>query len=175
MFFVKCAYRHYNRSVNIIITKSAEETQEVARLFARAVADELAPREKTVIIALDGALGAGKTTFAQGFAEGLGVKERVKSPTFVLLRKYDLHKHKLKAKSQKSKVKGYQYFYHADCYRLNDEKDIDAIGLREIMADPENIVLIEWARRIAKALPKKNIIRVTFKYINERTRKISFN
>lgn len=144
------------------MTKSEEETKSVAKLFAAAIA-EGAPAKGAVVIALDGALGAGKTTFAQGFAEGLGVKEKVKSPTFVLVRS-----HALKKKSR------FKAFYHADCYRLESEKDVNAIGLDEAMNNPENIVLVEWARRIKKTLPN-DTIRVTFKYINERTRKISFN
>lgn len=148
--------------MNIIVTKSAQETKSIAKLFAKALVEEVAAKG-AVVVALDGALGAGKTTFAQGFAEGLGVKEKVKSPTFVLV-----HEHELK-------VKRYKYFYHIDCYRLESEKDVSAIGLGEIMGDSENIVLIEWARRIKKALPKRNTIRVTFTYINERTRKINFN
>ncbi|MEK7493740.1 MAG: tRNA (adenosine(37)-N6)-threonylcarbamoyltransferase complex ATPase subunit type 1 TsaE [Patescibacteria group bacterium] len=154
--------------MNSITTKSAEETKSVAKLFAEALVEGVTTKG-AVVVALDGALGAGKTTFAQGFAEGLGVKEKVKSPTFVLV-----HTHALKVKSQKAKVKKYTHFYHADCYRLESEKDVNAIGLDEAMNNPENIVLVEWARRIKKALPR-DTIRVTFTYINERTRKISFN
>ena len=148
--------------MNIIVTKSAEETKIVAKLFAESIMEEVAAKG-AVVVALEGALGAGKTTFAQGFAEGLGVKEKVKSPTFVLV-----HKHALKKK------KRFKHFYHADCYRLESEKDVNAIGLDEAMQDPENIVLVEWARRIKKALPKDTIV-VKFTYINEQTRKISFN
>ncbi|OGD23377.1 tRNA (adenosine(37)-N6)-threonylcarbamoyltransferase complex ATPase subunit type 1 TsaE [Candidatus Azambacteria bacterium RBG_16_47_10] len=154
--------------MNIIVTKSAEETKIVAKLFAEMLAQEMTA-QGAVVVALDGALGAGKTTFAQGFAEGLGVKEKVKSPTFVLM-----HKHVLKGTSKKSQVKKYKYFYHADCYRLESEKDVSAIGLDEVMQDPENIVLVEWARRIKKAMPK-DTIRVKFSYINGQTRKINFN
>jgi len=148
--------------MNIIITKSAEETKIVAKLFAEALVQKMTAKG-AVVVALDGALGAGKTTFAQGFAEGLGVKEKVKSPTFVLV-----HEHALKKKAR------FKMFYHADCYRLESEKDVSAIGLDEAMRDPENIVLVEWARRIKKALPK-NTIRAKFSYINGQTRKISFN
>lgn len=154
--------------MNIIVTKSAEETKIVAKLFAESIVEEMTAKG-AVVVALEGALGAGKTTFAQGFAEGLGVKEKVKSPTFVLM-----HKHAIKGKSGKSKVKKFKYFYHADCYRLESEKDASAIGLDEAMRDPENIVLVEWARRVKKALPKDTIV-VKFTYINERTRKINFN
>lgn len=148
--------------MNIIVTKSAEETKIVAKLFAEFIVEEMTEKG-AVVVALEGALGAGKTTFAQGFAEGLGVKEKVKSPTFVLV-----HKHALKKK------KRFKYFYHADCYRLESEKDAGVIGLDEEMRDPENIVLVEWARRIKKALPKDTIV-VKFTYINEGTRKINFN
>lgn len=134
----------------------------MAKLFAEALVAEVTA-QGAVVVALEGELGAGKTTFAQGFAEGLGVKEKVKSPTFVLV-----HVHALKKKAR------FTTFYHADCYRLASEKDVNAIGLDEAMQDPKNIVLVEWARRIKKALPN-DTIRVTFTHINEQTRKISFN
>lgn len=120
------------------------------------------------IIALVGNLGAGKTTFTQGFAEGLNIKEKIQSPTFVILKEYKLHRHKISKSCFKN-------FYHIDCYRLKNEKDAKTIGLEEILKDPENLVLIEWAERVKKILPKKQLMTVKFFHINEKTRKIVFN
>ena len=85
------------------------------------------------IIALIGNLGSGKTTFAQGFARGLGIQDSVISPTFKLVSEYE----------------GTHYpLYHIDCYRLDSPEDFLNIG-GENYLNPENgITLIEWAERI---------------------------
>ena len=156
--------------MNIIVTKSAEETKKVAKLFAKDIIGEFQVGKKATIIALVGNLGAGKTTFTQGFAEGLGIKEKIQSPTFVILKEYEITSEKRKAKSEK-----FRYFYHIDCYRLKNEKDAKTIDLEEIIKNPENLVLIEWAERVKKILPKKQLLTVKFFHINEKTRKIVFN
>lgn len=148
--------------MSILITKSAEETKEVAREFARAILDEYAAGSAATVIALSGTLGAGKTTFAQGFAEGLGVEEKVKSPTFILMRE-----HKISAKC-------FQRFYHLDCYRLKKASEAAAIGLPEVLANPENLVLIEWAEKIKGALPQKKII-IKFFHVGQHSRKLSLS
>ena len=106
----------------VFITSNFKETQKLGRDFAKVL-------EKGDVLYLYGDLGSGKTTFAQGLAEGLGVKQRIISPTFVIVRSY-----KLEVIS----------FYHIDLYRINNEKDIRGLGLEEIINNPENIVAIEW-------------------------------
>lgn len=148
--------------MSIVITKSAEETKELAREFARSVVDELALGKGATVIALSGTLGGGKTTFAQGFSEGLGVKEKVKSPTFVLMQEYPLQGEK------------FARFYHLDCYRLKKAAEAKTIGLPEVLENPKNLVLIEWAEKVKTMLPKK-VITVKFFHVGENSRKISFN
>ena len=135
----------------------------MAKLFAKDIIGEFQAGERATIIALVGNLGAGKTTFTQGFAEGLGIKEKIQSPTFVILKEYKITSEKFK------------YFYHIDCYRLKNEKDAKTIDLEEIIKNPENLVLIEWAERVKKILPKKQLLTIKFFHINEETRKIVFN
>lgn len=120
-------------------SKSTEETQK----FARKLAGKF---QKTGgILALAGDLGSGKTTFAQGFAKGLGIKEKVISPTFILIRH-----HKIPS-TQK-------VFYHIDLYRLDGESDIKHAGIKEILDNIyNNVVLIEWAEKIAHLLPKSAV------------------
>jgi len=93
------------------------------------------------IFALSGELGSGKTTFVQGFAEGLGVSGRIISPTFILMRKYGVDD---------------KDFYHIDLYRLegNIKNEVINLGLADVWAKPENIVVIEWAEKIKKMVPK---------------------
>ncbi len=115
-----------------IKSKSAKETQNIAKSLAK---DFL----KGGILALSGDLGAGKTTFAQGFAQGLNITDRIISPTFLIIRQY-------KIPNQKN------WFYHIDLYRL-ENIDLKNSGLTEILEDKTNVVLIEWADKILEHLP----------------------
>jgi len=146
-----------------ILTKTAKETQKIAKILAGEILSFQNNRKKALVIALNGELGAGKTTFTQGFVAGLGVREYITSPTFVLM-----HEHKLSFKPQTSRFKK---LYHLDCYRLKNEKDLIDLDIKEIFANPENIVLIEWAEKVKKILPKETI-KINFKYINKNEREI---
>lgn len=135
------------------ISKSVEETQKIARDLAG----------KARIIALYGDLGAGKTTFVQGLVKALGITQRIISPTFIIVRTYKL------PRSLKS-----LNFYHIDLYRIENQKDIQGLGIPEILSDPLNIVVIEWAEKLGALLPK-NAVKVYLEYVNENTRKIRMN
>ena len=108
------------------------------------------------IILLHGNLGSGKTTFTQGLAKGLGIKRRIISPTFIIVRHYGLSKGN---------------FYHIDLYRTEDNLDILGLGIGEILSDKNNIVSIEWAEKLKDFLPKDRT-EIHFKYINENKREI---
>jgi tRNA threonylcarbamoyladenosine biosynthesis protein TsaE len=110
-------------------------------------------------LALEGDLGGGKTTFLKGFAKGLGIKEKILSPTFILFRKFQIPNSK------------FQNFYHIDCYRIEKEREILNLGFKEIIKDPKNIVAIEWADKIKKILPKK-ILKIKFKILGKKEREI---
>jgi len=141
-----------------VVTKSAQETQALGEK----IANQLIIKRQPLIIALTGELGSGKTTFLQGLAKGLGIKERILSPTFIMMRQYPLV-----INHQPSIIS----FYHIDLYRVEDEKDIEGLGLEEIWSDPENIIAIEWAEKIKKILPKKRID-IHFKYLKDDKREI---
>lgn len=125
---------------NEIITTNISETQEFGRKLALSVKNT---SHKPVIICLFGELGVGKTTFVQGFAKGLGVKERITSPTFVFMHRYEL--------SRKS-----SFFYHFDLYRIQSIIDAPSLGLNEIFHEGNAYIVIEWADRLDK-LPKERI------------------
>jgi tRNA threonylcarbamoyladenosine biosynthesis protein TsaE len=101
--------------------------------------------EQAKVIALVGELGAGKTTFSQGFLKALGVKRRVISPTFLIIRKYAV------------RSKKHEYAFHMDCYRLNNSIELLSLGFKDILANPQNIVLIEWPELVKKYLPKNTV------------------
>lgn len=120
-----------------VITKSAGETQKLA-------ADIAKQKEDLQVIALRGDLGAGKTTFTQGFANAIGITKRLISPTFIIMRTYEL------PDDPKSKKK---FFYHVDLYRIQSMHDVEDLGLLEVMHDPQNIVVIEWPEKLPSGLP----------------------
>ncbi len=127
-----------------IKTESAAETTGLATVFAQTL-NAQAPHP--LIVALEGDLGSGKTTFVQGLARALGVKRRLLSPTFLLMRSYPLPK----------RLCGYRKLYHLDAYRFRRAGETKTITLQNILSEPSNIVLIEWANNIKGALPKNSI------------------
>jgi len=137
-----------------VLTKSAKETKALGKKIA-------ANLKEGAILALTGELGSGKTTFAQGLAKGLGIKQRIISPTFILVRKYDLES---------------KNFYHIDLYRLETEieREVRNLGIEEIWDDSENIVVIEWAEKIKKMIPE-NATWIEFKNLGENERKIKIS
>lgn len=147
-------------------TKSASQTQKLGELLAKEILKS-SPKEKAVALALRGDLGGGKTTFLQGFARGMGIKEKVLSPTFVILKKFTIQQ------KGRSSILAYKYFYHIDCYRLKEEKDILGLGIKDILKNPENVVAIEWPEKIKKILPKA-LVKINFKFIDKNKREISF-
>lgn len=114
------------------------------------------------ILALTGKLGSGKTTFVQGLAQGLGIKKRVISPTFILMRRYStpITNHPPspgKAGLRRASQSLITNFYHLDLYRLekNLEKEVENLGIKEIWTKKENVVAIEWSEKIRNLMPKK--------------------
>ena len=140
------------------ITNNAKETQDLANKVANQFLKN-SSGESAVVLSLKGNLGSGKTTFIQGFAKGLGVKEKILSPTFVIMKRFSIQD------------KNWKNFYHIDCYRINKPEEILELGFKDIIADPKNIVAIEWPEKISKFLPKKTIY-IEFKNIGESARDI---
>lgn len=134
-----------------ITTRSARETKKIASLLAKEVSKSKT-RAHALVIALSGNLGVGKTTFAQGFAEELGIKERVLSPTFVIMKIYALQKRALA-----------RHFVHIDCYRIHSPRDLASLGVKEMFKDARAIVLIEWPERIRGLIPR-NALWVKFRH-----------
>lgn len=136
-----------------IITKNAEDTKELGRKIGSSL-------KGGEIYALSGNLGAGKTTFMQGFAEGLGYSGRLTSPTFILMRQYPLNKKTL---------------FHLDLYRFeeNIKDEIDNLGVTDLWGRKENIMVIEWAEKIKEYLPEKTKW-INFEIIGDTERKITY-
>src|SRR3989338_6022 len=149
-----------------IITKSDKETKKLGEKLAKEIAISHKPyaaRRKAYglrrgfVVSLDGGLGAGETTFTQGFAKGLGIKETPKSPTFVIMRIYKLNK-----SNRSDKIVEFENFIHIDAYRITS-KDLKSLGWNELVSGQQNIILIEWGDRVKNILPK-NALRIIFKH-----------
>ncbi len=160
---------------NIFITTNSAQTRKLGETLAKEL-------KGGKIICLTGELGSGKTTFAQGVLRGLGAKGHYTSPTFLVMKHYKkeipnpksqipnkYQNSKIKTARQNSKVKN---IFHLDCYRVKP-KDILDLGWEEIIADKNNIVIIEWAERIKKIIPK-NAAWVEFEHLDGDERKIIF-
>lgn len=119
---------------------------------------------KARVIALSGELGAGKTTLTQELAKQFGIKDVVISPTFVIMKAYDIR--------QDSEY--YNYFkrlVHIDAYRLDSHLDLYKIGWSEIENDKDNLIIIEWPERVKKCLTKEALW-VKLNHIDDETRGI---
>lgn len=93
------------------------------------------------VYCLDGELGTGKTVFTQGFAQGLGIREPVSSPTFTIVQQYD---------------GGRLPLYHFDVYRIGDVEEMDEIGYEDCFYG-EGVCLVEWPERIGEILPEEAV------------------
>ena len=114
----------------VLESRSPGETFEIGRKLGEASS----PGE---VYALDGDLGAGKTVFCKGFAQGLRILETVSSPTFTILQIYE---------------DGRLPLYHFDVYRIADPEEMEEVGLYEYL-EGDGVCLIEWAQRIDELLP----------------------
>lgn len=143
-----------------IVSKNISDTEKIAKEFLKTLNFQ-GPRissqklgqtvenpkfsKLATIITLSGDLGAGKTTFTQAFGKHLGIKKKINSPTFVIMKKYSI------ASGE------HNFLFHLDAYRLKNEKELEKLGWAEIISDPKNLILIEWPENVAKSIPKKHI------------------
>lgn len=116
----------------------ASHSPEQTRRLAVAMSPLLRPGD---VLALGGDLGAGKTTFVQGLAAGLGITDRVTSPTFVLMKEY---------------LGGRYPLIHMDVYRLERMQDVVDLGYDEYL-DPSHIVVVEWGDMVEPLLPQEHL------------------
>ena len=116
------------------------------------------------ILAFSGDLGAGKTTTTKEIARQLGVKERVISPTFVIMKKY------------KTKDLKHKNLIHIDAYRLNKSEELLRLGWEEMIANKNNLIIVEWPERVIECLPKDIYnLKLEHKDDTTRTLKLGYN
>lgn len=113
-------------------TNAPEETFTLAKQLGEAA-------ESGMVFTLTGDLGVGKTVFAQGLAEGLGITEPINSPTFTIVQVYE---------------EGRLPFYHFDVYRIGDVEEMEEIGYEDYFYG-DGVCLVEWAELIGEILPQR--------------------
>ena len=132
--------------MEVFVSNSREETHAFAKEYAKTL-----KAGDTVL--LDGDMGAGKTVFAKGVAEGLGIQEEVTSPTYAYMNDYD------------------GVLFHYDCYRIESVEQAERLGLADYF-DMGGICLVEWSQNIAPLLPRI-VKRVQIKKLDENKREIT--
>jgi len=120
-------------------SQSAQQTMALGKKIARSL-------QGGDVIALIGDLGSGKTTLIKGLAQGLGVKETITSPSYVLMKTY---------KPTKKKI---NHLIHVDAYRLQSAQDLIDVGLNDWLSQPGSVTIIEWADQVKEILPKNTIV-----------------
>jgi len=150
------------------LSKSEEDTKNTAKVIFQRLQNLL--NSHSLIFALQGELGAGKTQFAKGLGEALGIKENITSPTFIFLKEY---------KFRTFEHSNIRTFFHIDTWRMQSEKDLLALGFNE-MLKPGNVIVIEWLQKVRSVLEKtakkKNVclVWVTIETLSETKRRIKY-
>lgn len=121
---------------------SDKSTKEFAK---KLIEEKIEKGQKPIIFALEGDLGAGKTTFIKGIADALNVETHVTSPTFLLIQKYPLE------------IEGFNNLFHIDAYRMEDPEEILNLEFKDTISNKENIIVIEWADKIESVIPNEAI------------------
>jgi len=150
------------------VSNCEKETQNIAKTIFQRLQNLL--NSRCLVFALQGELGAGKTQFAKGLGEALGIKENITSPTFIFLKEYKIRQFDNLTIRQ---------FFHIDTWRMQSEKDLLALGFNQ-MLKPGNIIAIEWLQKVRpvleKAAKKKNVclVWVTIEILSETKRRIKY-
>ena len=138
---------------NKLTLSSLEDTKKLGQELAKEILKRKG--EAAFVVFLDGDLGTGKTTLVKEIIFALGVKEKVKSPTFTIIEPYELNNENI---------------YHVDLYRIIDPSELEIIGLREYLNESNAIIFIEWPEKSYGYL-KKFDLKISLKHLSENERK----
>ena len=151
--------------MKIFISNSIDETEKIATDWLADISDKYAAGGEALVIGLSGHLGAGKTAFVKAVAKTLGVKEEVTSPTFVVMKLYDL--------GTGAVPKGFPWkrLVHIDAYRLEKAEELDALDWEGLVSDKNNLIMVEWPENIKSAIPADSAM-IKFENVRDKSYKI---
>jgi tRNA threonylcarbamoyladenosine biosynthesis protein TsaE len=135
-----------------IISHNLEETEKIAREWLEEIS--IKKTSKALIVGLSGHLGAGKTAFVKMVAKALGIVESVTSPTFVIMKNYNINQ---------DKIDGWKMLVHIDFYRLEKPEEIKNLNLEKVIEDPKNLIMIEWPEHVGF----KTDLQINFKALDK--------
>lgn len=138
------------------ITHTEAETRAIGATLGKSLAGG-------DVLLLAGDLGAGKTTFVKGLAEGMGISLPITSPTFTLMNVYDV----------KNPASPIEQLVHIDTYRLENERQLLEIGIEDYFSQPEAVCVIEWPEKIERLLEGKKVIAISLTHLSPEMRQIS--
>ena len=122
--------------MNIYTSHSLEETDNFAQKWLEEITSLYPNESGALVVGLSGHLGAGKTAYVKAVARIVGIKEDVTSPTFVIMKNYDI------AHGPWKKL------VHIDAYRLEKKEELAALQWESVIADPQNLILMEWPENV---------------------------
>ena len=143
-----------------VVIESLVDLEKFAKELLKAIIAQKPEKNQATIIALSGNLGAGKTTFVQLLAKELGVSEKVTSPTFTIMKGYELSGE-------------FKHLIHMDAYRIEEVNELRPLRFAELLAYENNLLCIEWAEKIQSALPE-NIIKINIEILADGKREITY-
>ncbi len=126
-------------------------------LLAKEVLKKLTAKKSAVFIALSGELGAGKTTFVQALCKELGISDTIQSPTYVLMKSYEIPQKSAVAYNRTVVDLLYTRIIHIDAYRLEKPEEFTALKPEQFLKDPKTLVVVEWPEKAAGALPPADL------------------
>lgn len=145
-------------STRVFLSENSRQTKKIGQDLAKSILEN----RQGEILGLVGELGAGKTNFIKGIAKGLAIDSTIISPTFVIMKKFNIP------------YKDFDFFYHIDCYRIASPEEMKDLGFKEIVSNSRNIVCIEWANNIKSLLPKNSWV-INFSVEGENKRRIKIS
>lgn len=151
-----------------VVSENPKETQKIASFFMQAILKQYNPKQNALVISLEGPLGGGKTEFLKGIAKFLKLKEKLFSPTFLIMKSFPCQ-----PAGRARKILFFKTLWHLDCYRIEKPKEIKELDFSGIIENPQNLIFIEWGDKIKKLLPP-NYLRIKFKITGENTRILEF-
>lgn len=155
----------------IVKIKSLEAWGDLSKQILKALASYLSTQAETerkaTVLALRGDLGAGKTTFTQYLGKELGVETQISSPTFNIMKIYQLPE-------PEAEPSDFTHLVHLDVYRFDDKNELAPLRFSDYLQEKGNLVVVEWADKINEALPPETVF-LDFVTVSENERQVTIS